>query len=158
MKLKPKLFIKEEKRGWIGDNPFIFLDTKKIRSSGWKPKYSIDESVRATTKFLIKNSWLLKKLNIIIFGASGSIGNYLLEMYFKNNHNLLLFVKDKKRLKDLKKNIKPKKKKSQIIKFETLDFNKFQDLKVKIKKEIKIFQKTNLIITTIEFKEKLKLF
>ncbi len=61
LKLKPKIIYKGGKRGWIGDNPFIFLDTKKIRSSGWKPKYSIDESVRATTKFLIKNSWLLKK-------------------------------------------------------------------------------------------------
>jgi len=26
-------------RGWIGDNPFIFLDTKKIRSLGWLPKF-----------------------------------------------------------------------------------------------------------------------
>src|SRR5688500_3135718 len=24
-------------RGWIGDSPFIFLDTKKIRSLGWQP-------------------------------------------------------------------------------------------------------------------------
>ena len=27
-------------RGWIGDNPFIFLDTKRIQSLGWKPKMS----------------------------------------------------------------------------------------------------------------------
>ena len=28
-------------RGWIGDNPFIFLDCTKIRSLGWKPKLTI---------------------------------------------------------------------------------------------------------------------
>ena len=28
-------------RGWIGDSPFIFLDTKKIRALGWKPKLTI---------------------------------------------------------------------------------------------------------------------
>ena len=61
LKLKPKIIYKGGKKGWIGDNPFILLDTKKIKSSGWKPKYSIEESVRITTKYLVKNSWLLKK-------------------------------------------------------------------------------------------------
>src|SRR4051812_39446987 len=28
-------------RGWIGDSPFIFLDTKKVRSLGWQPKLTI---------------------------------------------------------------------------------------------------------------------
>ena len=32
-------------RGWIGDNPFIFLDTKKIQATGWKPKLTIAEAV-----------------------------------------------------------------------------------------------------------------
>ena len=31
--------------GWIGDSPFIFLDTAKIRSLGWKPKLSIREDI-----------------------------------------------------------------------------------------------------------------
>ena len=39
--VSPKLKYSGGKRGWIGDNPFIFLDTKRIRSLGWKPKYSI---------------------------------------------------------------------------------------------------------------------
>ena len=30
-------------RGWIGDNPFIFLDTAKIRALGWQPKLTIRE-------------------------------------------------------------------------------------------------------------------
>ena len=61
LKLKPKIIFKGGKRGWIGDNPFILLDTKKIRSIRWKPKYSIEDSVKITTKYLIKNAWLLKK-------------------------------------------------------------------------------------------------
>ncbi len=31
-------------RGWIGDNPFIFLDTARIRALGWTPKLSIREA------------------------------------------------------------------------------------------------------------------
>jgi UDP-glucose 4-epimerase len=46
-------------RGWIGDNPFIFLDTAKIRSLGWKPRLSIREGVLATVKYLNSSAWLL---------------------------------------------------------------------------------------------------
>tara|TARA_B100000902_G_scaffold397005_1_gene459491 strand:- start:4901 stop:5857 length:957 start_codon:yes stop_codon:yes gene_type:complete len=61
LKLKPKIVYKGGKRGWVGDNPFILLDTKKIRSSGWRPRFSIQKSVEITTKYIIKNRWLLKK-------------------------------------------------------------------------------------------------
>ena len=30
MKIKPKIIYTGGKRGWVGDNPFIFLDTKKL--------------------------------------------------------------------------------------------------------------------------------
>lgn len=46
-------------RGWIGDSPFILLDTTKIRSLGWKPKLSIQKSVIRTLDYLIANPWLL---------------------------------------------------------------------------------------------------
>jgi UDP-glucose 4-epimerase len=52
LNLKPKLQYEGGKRGWIGDNPFIFLDTKKIRSLGWKPKLSIKKSIIKTVKYL----------------------------------------------------------------------------------------------------------
>ncbi len=45
-------------RGWIGDNPFIYLDTKKIRSLGWVPKHSISEGVVKTVEFLRNNEWV----------------------------------------------------------------------------------------------------
>lgn len=47
-------------RGWIGDNPFIYLDTKKICSLGWKPKYTIEEGVKKTVRFLMENHWVIE--------------------------------------------------------------------------------------------------
>jgi UDP-glucose 4-epimerase len=39
-------------RGWIGDSPFIFLDTAKVRSLGWRPKLTIQEAVLKTVDYL----------------------------------------------------------------------------------------------------------
>ena len=46
-------------RGWIGDSPFIFLDTARIRSLGWKPKLSIREGIVRTLDYLKGNPWLM---------------------------------------------------------------------------------------------------
>jgi UDP-glucose 4-epimerase len=46
-------------RGWIGDSPFIFLDTAKVRALGWEPKLSIREGIISTLEYLQANSWLL---------------------------------------------------------------------------------------------------
>ena len=54
----PKLEYTGGARGWIGDNPFIFLDTRKIRSLGWRPKYSIQEGVIKTIQYLKDNEWV----------------------------------------------------------------------------------------------------
>jgi UDP-glucose 4-epimerase len=45
-------------RGWIGDNPFIFLDTTRIRSLGWAPKLSIREGILRTVQWLQANAWV----------------------------------------------------------------------------------------------------
>ena len=58
--LKPKIKFLGGKRGWIGDSPFIYLDCKKIRSLGWKPKFSIKESLIHTTRFISNNKWIFK--------------------------------------------------------------------------------------------------
>jgi len=42
-------------RGWIGDNPFIFLDTARIRALGWSPRLSIREGVLRTLEYLQAN-------------------------------------------------------------------------------------------------------
>ena len=41
------------KRGWKGDVPKMLLSIEKIKSYGWKPKYSSEESVRLTARHLI---------------------------------------------------------------------------------------------------------
>lgn len=48
-------------RGWIGDSPFIFLDTTRIKCLGWKPKLTIREGIIRTLDYLIANSWLLEE-------------------------------------------------------------------------------------------------
>jgi UDP-glucose 4-epimerase len=57
--LMPKLRFGGGDRGWIGDNPFIFLDTARIRSTGWTPSYNIREAVESTVDYLAANDWLL---------------------------------------------------------------------------------------------------
>ncbi len=47
-------------RGWIGDNPFIFLDCSKMRSLGWRPKLAIREAVVRTVDYLRSNPWVLE--------------------------------------------------------------------------------------------------
>jgi UDP-glucose 4-epimerase len=46
-------------RGWIGDSPFIFLDTSRIRAFGWQPKLSIREGIVRTLDYLRANPWIL---------------------------------------------------------------------------------------------------
>ena len=58
--VSPKLEYSGGDRGWIGDNPFIFLDTKKIQSLGWKPKFSIREGVIKTVEYLRANEWVFE--------------------------------------------------------------------------------------------------
>jgi UDP-glucose 4-epimerase len=47
-------------RGWIGDNPFILLDCKRIRALGWAPKLSIRDGIAKTLAYLQANKWLLE--------------------------------------------------------------------------------------------------
>jgi UDP-glucose 4-epimerase len=47
-------------RGWIGDNPFIFLDTAKVRALGWTPKLTIREGIVRTLEYLQANPHILE--------------------------------------------------------------------------------------------------
>jgi UDP-glucose 4-epimerase len=60
LNLDPQLIYTGGERGWIGDNPFIFLETKKIRALGWKPKLSIEEGITQTIKYLHQHPWVLE--------------------------------------------------------------------------------------------------
>jgi UDP-glucose 4-epimerase len=58
LKVKPTMQYSGGDRGWIGDNPFIFLETKRIQALGWKPKHTIREGVLKTVEFLQHNEWV----------------------------------------------------------------------------------------------------
>lgn len=46
-------------RGWKGDTPFVHLDIGKITSTGWKPEYSVRETIRDTVHYLRLNEDVL---------------------------------------------------------------------------------------------------
>ena len=57
--LRPNLQYAGGDRGWIGDNPFIFLDCQRIRALGWSPKLTIRQSVLRTVEYLQANQEIL---------------------------------------------------------------------------------------------------
>jgi len=50
--LNPELKYAGGDRGWIGDNPFIFLDCTAVRAIGWQPRLSIKQGVVRTVRYL----------------------------------------------------------------------------------------------------------
>jgi len=56
--LKPELRYTGGDRGWVGDNPFIFLDTKKVQATGWRPKLTIEQGILRTLRWLEANRWV----------------------------------------------------------------------------------------------------
>lgn len=52
----PKIEYAGGSRGWIGDSPFIFLDCARIRSLGWRPRFTIRDSVLKTVRYLRDNN------------------------------------------------------------------------------------------------------
>jgi UDP-glucose 4-epimerase len=61
MRLQPRVLFGGGDRGWPGDNPFILLDCSKMRATGWKTTISIRDAVQMTTRFLMKNRWLMEE-------------------------------------------------------------------------------------------------
>lgn len=59
--LDPKLEFAGGERGWVGDNPFIFLETARIQATGWRPQVSIRDSVIRTVDWLSEHPWVFEK-------------------------------------------------------------------------------------------------
>lgn len=59
--VKPRLRYSGGDRGWIGDNPFIFLDTKKVRATGWQTTLTIEQAIVRTLEWLQQNRWVLER-------------------------------------------------------------------------------------------------
>ena len=86
-----------------------------------------------------------KKIKVIIFGASGSIGSYLAKEYISQNNEVLLFVKNikskKKILDELKFHSSSKK-----ITIDQLNIKKLFSIKKKLNKHKSFIKNTNIII------------
>jgi UDP-glucose 4-epimerase len=61
LNVSPRLSYAGGDRGWIGDSPYILLDARRMRSVGWKPKFSIRDGVIRTVEFLNQNRWVFEK-------------------------------------------------------------------------------------------------
>ncbi len=61
LKLKPELKYTGGERGWIGDSPRIQLECSKLKKLGWGTEYSLEQGVRDTVRYLIKNEFLLDR-------------------------------------------------------------------------------------------------
>jgi UDP-glucose 4-epimerase len=48
-------------RGWLGDSPFVHLDTTKLKALGWRPQVSIEQGVRNTVRYLQAHQQLLER-------------------------------------------------------------------------------------------------
>ena len=59
--LDPRLECTGGERGWVGDNPFVFLDVRKAMATGWAPKRGIEQSVRETVRWLTVNPWIFQR-------------------------------------------------------------------------------------------------
>jgi UDP-glucose 4-epimerase len=59
--LEPERRYTGGERGWIGDSPFIFLDTAKVRALGWRSKRTIRQGIEGTLDWLRANPWVLER-------------------------------------------------------------------------------------------------
>ena len=57
--MSPRIEYTGGSRGWIGDNPFIFLDCARIHALGWSPALSIRQGIVRTVRYIRENKWLL---------------------------------------------------------------------------------------------------
>jgi UDP-glucose 4-epimerase len=50
-----------DERGWLGDSPFVHLDTSKLKALGWRPQVSIEQGIRNTVRYLQANPQVREK-------------------------------------------------------------------------------------------------
>jgi UDP-glucose 4-epimerase len=48
-------------RGWLGDSPFVHLDTTKLKALGWRPHVPIERGIRNTVRYLQAHPQLLEQ-------------------------------------------------------------------------------------------------
>ena len=59
MNINPKIVWSGNDVGWIGDSRVNNLDVSKLMNLGWKPKYTIEQTILRTLEWLDDNRWIL---------------------------------------------------------------------------------------------------
>jgi UDP-glucose 4-epimerase len=59
-------------RGWPGDSPVVHLDTVRMKALGWRPQVSIQDSIRATVRYLVEHPELVDAREAAARRASGA--------------------------------------------------------------------------------------
>ena len=59
--VEPTVIYGTEQRGWVGDNPFTWLDVSRAAEQGWQTSVSIESSVRRTVAWLRENPEVLDR-------------------------------------------------------------------------------------------------
>ncbi len=60
MKLTPVIEYAGGERGWVGDSPKILLDTTRLRTLGWAPRRTIEESIIETIRYIDTHPFILR--------------------------------------------------------------------------------------------------
>ena len=58
MGIEPVVSYAGDERGWVGDSPLIHLDCSNLRSCGWSPALTIEDSVARTLAWFDENRWV----------------------------------------------------------------------------------------------------
>lgn len=61
-------------RGWLGDSPFVHLDTGKLKALGWRPWISIEQGIRNTVRYLRAHPEILEKSSLAPTGSFRALG------------------------------------------------------------------------------------
>jgi UDP-glucose 4-epimerase len=59
MGVSPKIRFTGGERGWIGDNPFIYLSIEAMQGFGWAPSSTIRGAIEDTVDWIMTNKWVL---------------------------------------------------------------------------------------------------
>jgi len=59
MEIEPKIIWSGNEIGWIGDSKINDLDISKLQKLGWRPNYTIKETILRTLQWLENNKWIL---------------------------------------------------------------------------------------------------
>ncbi len=87
-------------RGWVGDNPVVYLSIKKIHDLGWRPKSSPRDVIRQTARWTLReiggakgglqprSGRLIGMTKVAVTGGAGFLGSNLVKRLLDDGHDV----------------------------------------------------------------------